>query len=177
MLRILQKSQPPNITEEPTSSAARLGSLARTWTSVMSSGSIVWMPLPWRPYSRFGAATPMAVPIPTPAPTPTATHAPMIIRGDLTHLTHLPDFPGPCPPYREPLIACGLNRHSQSLRQGFSERLPLHIQRTDRRRLAVRLFLKPDGVLRPPLRGKYKRLSLHRCLPIAASVRRPLKST
>ncbi len=83
---------------------------------------IVWMPLPWRPYSRFWAATPMAVPIltpvptpiasqkawpvaaeiavpiPTPIPTPIATHAPMLIRGDLTHLTHLPDFPGVMPP-------------------------------------------------------------------------------
>ena len=62
------------------------------------------------------------------------------------------------------LRACGLNRHGQPLRQGFSERPALHIQRSDNRWLAVCLFLKPDGVLRLPLRDKYQRLSLHRCL-------------
>ena len=60
--------------------------------------------------------------------------------------------------------ACGLNRHRQTPRQGFSERPALHIQRSDNRWLAARLFLKPDGVLRLPLRDKYKRLSLNRCL-------------
>ena len=41
---------------------------------------IVSMPPSWRPYSRFRAATSMAMPIPTPVPTPIATHAPMLIR-------------------------------------------------------------------------------------------------
>ena len=40
------------------------------------------------------------------------------------------------------------------LRQGFSERPALHIQCADHRWLAACLFLKPDGVLRLPLRGK-----------------------
>ena len=79
------------------------------------------------------------------------------------------------------LRARGLNCHGQPLRQGFSERPALHIQRSDNRWLAACLFLKPDGVLRLPLRDKYQASVAPsmppRPSPISASVRRPLKST